>query len=72
MILRDYQQKIVDIVSKEEYFYLLATMRSGKTLIAVEVVKRWNVNTLIVVPPKTIPTWESTLKEQGVKAEVIS
>lgn len=44
----------------------------GKTIVAVELAARLNLETLVVCPKATIPAWQSALKDRGVQARVIN
>lgn len=71
----DWQQadidKITALISPEVGALVVSAPGAGKTLVAVEVQRRLKPEvTLIIAPPSTHPSWERTLKRQGVATEV--
>ena len=59
--LRPYQTEMVERILNNEYFFLVATMRSGKTLVSCTVIDKLKLKTLIICPPAVVKTWEAEM-----------
>jgi superfamily II DNA or RNA helicase len=44
----------------------------GKTIVAVNLIKRLGIPAIVVCPKSTIPAWNKELKEQGIRATVVN
>lgn len=67
MILRDYQEHAVREALKHQGFLLAAEMRTGKTLIAIEIVRRYAPQSLLIVCPKIAinAVWKPAIESLG-------
>lgn len=75
MKLYDYQEQVVQQVLNEpsRSSLIAAGLGSGKTLMAVEIVKRSELNNnvvLVICPLGTMVSWERTFRTQGLTAPV--
>lgn len=64
IILRDYQQQIIDELKHLASFYLLMGTGTGKTITSLESLKHYPTTNLLVICPKSaIKQWQNVLKE---------
>jgi len=70
IILRDYQEQAVMAALSHDGYGLFMQPRTGKTITALELSKRWDCHdNLIICPKKAIPVWSQEITRMGLKLE---